>query len=137
MRPKTKEMIKKVSQALTEENYLSADQLAELCHLRPCSIYRIIRIMRLEGIGVLPTKRGYVLAESASQQDDVHFIRTCYGKRASDVIAIQAALPYFEKRWKSVQDRNALKSLLGPISMNVTRTKGMKILLTYKNSKGM
>jgi len=137
MKPKTNDMFKKVHTALIENSYLTANQLAELCGLTVSSIYTIIRKLRLQGIGVHPTKQGYILSEFATKQDDVGFIRRCYGRRAGDFIAIQAANKHINLRWRTVQDKTVLKSLLDPLSSDVTKTKGMQILLTHKNSKGL
>jgi Fe2+ or Zn2+ uptake regulation protein len=137
MKQTTKKLMEKVQEALIEKSYLTAKQLAEICHIKISTIYRIIRLMRLEGIGVLPAKNGYVLAEFAKQSDDVHFVRCCYGRRVSDNIIIQSILPHVEKRWKSISDKTTLKSLLSPMSMNASSLKGMRILLSYKNSKGL
>jgi hypothetical protein len=87
--------------------------------------------MRLNGIGVLPTKKGYVLAEFATKNDDVGFIRRCYGRRASDLISIQAAHTHINRRWKTVSDQTALKTLLGPLVIDLSNSKGAKLLLNY------
>lgn len=131
MKPRSEEMIKKVHTALIEHQYLTAKQLAEICRLRPCSIFRIVRKMRLNGIGVLPTRKGYILSELASKNDDVGFIRRCYGRRTSDFIAIAAARKDINSRWRSVEDSNALKTLLGPLTIDLTNTKGSKLLINY------
>lgn len=137
MKPKINDMLKKVHTALIENSYLTAKQLAEICGLEPSSIYRIVRVLRIQGIGILPTKQGYILSEFATKQDDVGFIRRCYGRRTSDFIAIQAANKHINLRWRSVQDKTALKSLLDPLTIDLSNSKGMQILLTHKNSKGL
>jgi hypothetical protein len=137
MKPKSSDMVQKVHDALIENEYQTAAQLAERCGLETSSIYRIVRMMRLQGIGVLPTKNGYVLSEFAKKSDDVGFIRRCYGRRTSDIIAIQAAANDINGRWNKVEDKTNLKLLLAPLSIDVRNSKGMKILLSYKNSKGM
>jgi hypothetical protein len=122
-------MFEKVKKALIENEYQTAKQLAERCHLRTCSIFRIIKNMRLNGIGVLPTKKGYVLSEFATKNDDVGFIRRCYGRRTSDMIAIQAARSDINRRWKGVEQAT-LKTLLGPLVVDLS--KNSKFLLNYK-----
>lgn len=129
MKSKINEMIKKVHTALIENQYCKAKQLAELCHLKPSSIYRIIRMMRIEGIGVLPTKNGYILSEFATKRDDVGFIRRCYGRRAGDFLAISAARKHINSRWRSVTDTAALKTLLEPLVVDLLNSKGNKLLL--------
>ncbi|MDD5649355.1 MAG: hypothetical protein PHF86_02910 [Candidatus Nanoarchaeia archaeon] len=137
MKPKLNDMIEKVHDALITNEYLTAKELSKKCGLKPCSIYRIIRKMRLSGVGVHPTKKGYVLSEFATKSDDVGFIRRCYGRRSSDFIAIQASLKDINLRWKSVPDKNSIKTMLFPLNVDPSSWKGSKILLSYKNSKGI
>lgn len=121
---KTELMIKKVNTLLIENKYMQAQELAKRCHVKIFTIFRIIRLLRLKNIGVIATKNGYILSEFASQQDDVHFIRSCYGRRLSDYIAIQASKNDIDKRWKGEIDRKALAGLLGPIDINLGKISG-------------
>lgn len=135
---KVDDMVKKVHTYLLEnDEYVTAQRIAEYCHISVSSVYRIIKLLRLQMIGVLPTKNGYILSEFATKADDVGFIRRCYGRRASDFIAIQAALPHINSRWNKIEDKHNLKSLLAPLSSDISKSTGMKVLLKYKNSKGL
>lgn len=125
--------MQKVHTALLENNYQTAKQLAKHCNFQPCSIYRIVRMLRLQGIGVIPKKKGYVLSEFALKTDDVGFIRRCYGRRVSDFISIHAALKHINGRWKTLQDKSAMQQMLLPLSSNLMTSKGMKILLTQSS----
>lgn len=132
MRFRAVDFVKKVHTALLENNYQTADELAEKCYLKRSTIYRVIRLLRIENIGVISTKKGYILSEFAKKSDDVGFIRRCYGRRASDFIAIQAALKDINSRWNSISDKKIMSIMLHPLSTNISKTQGMKALLSQK-----
>lgn len=102
MRSKATEMYNKVLSILQETpEHITAKKLAQKTNLSIGSIYKIISIMRDNGIGVIPRHRqGYILAEFASQQDDVHFARRLNSQFARNVVAMQSAAPHILKRWK-------------------------------------
>ena len=125
-------MINKVYKLLQENEYITSQEIIKKIKMAKGSVFRIIRLMRIKGIGVLSTRKGYVLSEFAKQRDDVYFIRMMYGRRASDMIAIQAALPHIKTRWHDEVDQRNFKSMLHPLTSDLS--KGMKILLTYKNN---
>lgn len=138
MRQKVAESLNKVKNALIENEYQTANELAEKCRMRPCSVYHIIRNMRVSGIGIMATNKGYVLSEFAKKTDDINFIRRLYGRRASDFIAISAAQPDIQKRWKTIEEKRELQLLVAPLSVDISNSKGMKILLSKTtNSKGI
>ena len=140
VRQRTEEMIQRVHKSLLKNPhiYLSSYSLASKLHVKPSCIRRIIRHMRLRNIGILPAKKGYILSKYASQSDDVHFIRLCYGRRTSDYITLEAARPDIEKRWNTIENKNNLSLLLKPLSVDLSSdSKQMKVLLTYSNSLGM
>jgi biotin operon repressor len=139
MREKTKMMIKKVHDLLLQNEYITSYDLAKKCHLHPWSIRRIIKHLRIQGIGIITTNKGYILAEYAKQSDDVTFVRRIMGRRASDTICIQAARRHIQKRWKSVEGKNNINNVLNFLSPinGVTKVEtSLKYLLTYVNSKG-
>ena len=120
MRSSTIEMMKKVKNLLIETpNYLSAQDIAEHCNLSVSSVYRLIRMMRLEGIGIHVTPHGYVLSEFAEKKDDTHFMRRLNGRRTSDIIAIQAAAPHIKKRWSAVEDKKNMGIILAPLNSDI------------------
>lgn len=140
MQKKTELMINKVKHLLLKNNYIHAFELAKLCGLSPVSIYRIIRLLRLEGIGVIPTKKGYILSEFAQKPDDVGFMRRCFGRRTSDIIALGAMENDIRKRWSAVEDKNNLNNIFKYLSIKPTNTekaqKSIKYMLTHVNGKG-
>lgn len=142
MHKKTELMINKVKDLLIKNNYISAIEIAKHCKLSVFSIYRIIRFIRLEGIGIVPTQKGYILSEFAQKSDDVGFIRRCFGRRTSDIISLSAMEKDLCSRWGSVEDRNNLHNVLKYFSINPAGTtkdkaqKSMKYMLTYVNGKG-
>jgi Lhr-like helicase len=139
MRERTKMMIKKVHDLLLQNEYITSYDLAKKCHLHPWSIRRIIKYLRIEGIGIITTSKGYILAEYAKQMDDVTFVRRIMGRRASDTISIQSARRHIQKRWRSVEGKNNINNVLNflsPINNDTKAETSLKYLLTYVNSKG-
>lgn len=119
LQSKTLEMFEKVKTLLIENDYMFAEDIAKKCHLSSASIYRLIRIMRMEGIGVQPTPKGYVLSEFAQKRDDVHFLRRLNGRRTSDFIAVRAATPFLKKRWSTMEDKRNLGLIIGPLQSDL------------------
>ena len=117
MRSNTKEMETKVETIFNEAFPVSAKYLSKQCNLSQSSIYKIIRNMREKGKGIIATKKGYLLAKHASKKDDVSFLRKINGRRTSDYVALSAALPDIEKRWKGIE-HNELKSICAPLLVN-------------------
>ena len=140
MYEKTKTMMNKVRTYLVENEYISAEELAKKCHCCNGTIYRIIRNLRLSGIGVIPTRNGYVLSEFAKKSDDVGFIRRCFGRRTSDIIALAAVENDVRLRWSGVEDKNNINNILKYLSIKPTNTEkaksGIKYLLSSVNGKG-
>lgn len=116
MRSSTIEMLQKVKSLLIDNEYMSGQDLAKKCHLSPGSIYRIINLMRKEGIGVHVTPKGYILSEMAAKKDDTHFLRRLNGRRASDFYAIQSSGPHIKKRWRGVENKSNIESILISLS---------------------
>jgi hypothetical protein len=136
MRAKTEVVIKKVLDALTAEpEPQRAKVLAKKCRCSVITIYRAIRIARIEkNIGIHPTKSGYLLSEFAKKTDDVHFLRVLNGRRSSDYIALQTAAPHMRKRWNTVEDQRTLQIVMSPLTSGGDMLKrGIKILLSYRN----
>jgi len=120
MRAKTVEIMKKVKALLLESpEYLPANVLSEKCRTPLSTIYRVIRLMREEDIGVHNTPNGYILSEFAQKTDDTHFLRRLNGRRTSDYFSINAAAPHIKKRWKGVEDKRNLGLIMGPLNVDV------------------
>lgn len=134
--------VKKIMRLLKPGGYIDSYELSIKSNLSRVMIYRLIRKMRLDGIGIIPTKRGYILSEFAQLKDDVSFIRRCLGRRTSDIIAMSAAEKDIINRWKSIPNgRNKLTPLITHLTASSTvQTKadiGMKFMLSYINEKGL
>jgi hypothetical protein len=126
---RNEDWIKRVKDALTKKRYMKTSDLAECFHVSFFTIHRIIKLMRCNGIGILPSKKGYILSEFASQSDDLYFIRWCYGRRVNENITLNAARNDILSRWTRLEDRKAMKSLLGPIETGIDSVnKGLKLL---------
>lgn len=139
MRSSTKDMMKKVRDILIDTNgYVPAEELCKQTSMSPGSIYRIIRNLRLNGFGVIPTPKGYVAAEFAERKDDVHFLRRLSGMRAGAYIALRAAKPHIEHRWRGLEQKNQLRLILAPLSGNFDKiTVSAKVLQElYKKNNG-
>lgn len=134
MREKTAIMVKKVHDLLTEHNYLTTTDIKNALRIKTWKIYQIVRYLRIEGIGIIPTKKGYILSESAQRSDDVHFIRKCFGRRTSDLIALNAAQADIETRWNAVEDKSNISQVFRYLAVNPTNTnkakEGIKYLLS-------
>jgi len=137
---RTEEMLNKIKTLLLKNNYIDAASLAKECNLSVHSIYRAIRILRVNGTGIIPTKNGYILSEFAKKSDDVGFIRRCFGRRTSDVIALSAINKDIQKRWASIEDQKNMSAVFKYLSIKQTGTekakKSMKYMLSYVNGKG-
>lgn len=140
MQQKTKLMMGKVKDLLIKNEYINAYELAKECKLSTPSIYRIIRNLRLEGVGIIPTKNGYILSEFAKKSDDVGFIRRCFGRRTSDIIALGSIEKDVRLRWNGVEDKTNINNVLKYLSIKPTNTEkaktGIKYLLSSVNGKG-
>ena len=140
MHKKTETMINKVKTILFENEYMSSSEISKRCHCSNQTIYRIIRKLRLMGVGVIPTKQGYILSEFAKKSDDVGFIRRCFGRRTSDIIALKAIEKDVNLRWNAVTDKNNINNIFKYLSINPTNTDkakcGIKYMLTSVNGKG-
>lgn len=140
MRDKTVIMLNKIKQALITNEYLTAQEIAKLCHFSTQSAYRAIKLLRLQGIGIIPTVKGYVLSEYAKKKDDVHFIRRCFGRRTSDLLAIKTAESDIKKRWKAVNDKVNIKGALTFLKTDLVSPdqakNNVKYLLSSVNGKG-
>ena len=136
MRPKTEEMVRKAHDfMLSSTHHVRAKDIAKYCHISTTAVYRIIKLLRLNNVGILPVHKGYILSECATKIDDVEFLRRANGRRTSDFLSVKAAEKDILQRWNSISDRRDMKLILSPLtsSVNVLR-RGMKILLS-KNGK--
>lgn len=123
MRQKTLDMLNKITNLLKEREYLQAPDLAKRCNLSTSSIYRLIRIMRQEGVGIHITNKGYILSEDAGLKDDTNFLRRLNGRRVSDYYAIQSAMPYIKKRWRGLEDKRNIRTIHESLSINLKALK--------------
>ena len=139
MKSRIKQMIPKVLNMLKDNHYQTAEHLAKETGLSTYSIYRMVRIMRYDGVGIISTQKGYVLSKYAFKNDDVHFLRVLHGRRTSDFVALTAAAPDIRKRWSSFKQGEQLKQIISPLKLNVaTLKRGIKVLLSCeKNSEKM
>lgn len=134
MQQKTVDMMEKMKGLLVDHEYTTAGELAESCGLSKGSIYRMIRKMRESGVGVIPAKKGYILAEYAQRTDDVHFLRKLNGRRTSDYIAVRAAEHALKRRWRSISDRETLKMLVSPLRANLKMLQRSEAILRKKSN---
>lgn len=143
MRIKSERYLKKVKDILIKNEYMKASEIATKCHIKPWKVYQLIRQLRIVGIGVIPTRKGYILSEYAKFGDDTGFIRRCMGRRTSDIVAIEAAKKDILTRWKSIPEgKNNLSPLIYHISNHDKKiaekaTQGLKFMLSHVNGKGI
>lgn len=134
--------VKKIMRLLEAGDYVDSYQLSSKSGMSRIMIYRLIRKMRIDGIGIIPTKRGYILSEFAQLTDDVSFVRRCLGRRTSDIIAMGASKKDILSRWYSIPDgKNNLTPLIShltaPITIQNKAQKGLKFMLSHINNKGV
>ena len=125
------DMNKKVISILSIGMPIFGKDLAKKCGLKVSSIYRIIRIIRKNHIGIIPTKNGYLLAEHAEKKDDVFFLRKLNGRRASDYIALNNCIDEIQKRWKGIEQKQ-LRQIIEPL---YTSQESLTISLSILNKK--
>lgn len=95
--------------------YLRANDIAKKLSLSKGSVYRAIRILREEMVGIHSAKDGYVISEAATVQDDVHQMRRWNGRRTSDAIAAHAAAPHIRERWSGITDKGQYRTIMEPL----------------------
>ena len=130
MKPKINEMMTKVKNILIDNDYQTSIDLSKKTGLSRSRVFQLIRKMRMSGVGVLPSKKGYILSEFASKADDVGFLRRIYGRRASDFISLKAASVDLNKRWKTQIEKQQLQLMIQPLSVDLSSSKGMTALLS-------
>jgi biotin operon repressor len=116
-------------------HYLRAKDISEHLKISVSTVYKMISIMRLQGIGIHSTKSGYVLSEYATIQDDVHIMRVINGRRTSDTIMLQAALPYIKERWNTKKDERSLNIISKPLITNISKLSISRKLIESEKEK--
>lgn len=149
MRASTKDMMDKIHNRLInvkksdkkdgKVSYVNMDALLEECNLSKASIYRCMRLLRENGIGIYHRVGfGYVLAEFAGQKDDVHTLRRINGRRTSDMINLHAAHNWMKSRWKTDWERRQLSAAIRPLLPSLPELEQSNtVLLKFQNSLGM
>ena len=99
MQVKSKEMLTRVKQILVDNQYVYAHQIASQTGLTTAGVYKAISILRVSGIGVYASRKGYILAEFATQRDDIENSRKLVSRRTADYINFSAAERHMKKRW--------------------------------------
>lgn len=129
MRASTKEHMKKVQSKIEEGIPMKAKDLAKRSRMSVGSIYRVIKLLRSDGVPIMRTKSGYLHAAHAEKRDDVYVLRMINGRHAADVMMLEACRNEMQKRWHNVEERKQLMIAMSPLtpSMN-TLQRGMKLL---------
>ena len=118
---------------LKDEN-MTAKELSRKLNACSNTIHKAIRKLRERGIGIHPGRKGYILSEFATRQDDVHFSRRVMSRRVSDAIALQAAFPHIEKRWDGIEHfRSSIRMI---VDDNVKKLKtNLDVIEVYRENK--
>ena len=132
----------KIQSLLKDHTHLYAKEISEAIGLSNSAVWGLIRKLRIKGIGIMTTNKGYILADKASKADDINFLRRLHGRRASDLLAIQSCQGAIQKRWNSDSDRKLLLSMSTPLAspkQYLMAKKGMAVVLTLSSElkKGM
>lgn len=114
---KTKTQSNQIMSILKKNAYVKAKQLAKLANIPQYRVYLLVRIMRENGVPIMPTKQGYILAHAATLADDVYFIRRLNGRRVSDQVMLDSVHTHIENRWRKAKpdDQKAIKRVMSPI----------------------
>lgn len=126
---------KRFMDILYKNDYSTASELAEKIKKSRATVYRYIRLLREEGVGIMfiPGK-GYIPSNCASKRDDVGFMRGILGRRASDWVAMNSAQKEIKERWISETDQKLFKKLLLEIKpRNADKLNNMYALLSPNN----
>ena len=133
------DLMKKVKELLMEATgHIKANKLAARCRTYEARIYGIIRALK-EGtkttlpLGIHSGKKGYILSEFASKQDDVEYLRRLNGAQTSVFISANAAAPHVRKRWNTLDDKRAYELIFRPFLLGNDLKKGAKILEEKSN----
>ena len=100
---------------LTDNSYTTAKNMAASIGSSVGYVYTLVRKLREEGVGIIATRKGYILSEYAHKKDDVHFLRAINGRRTSDFIAMKAAMPDIKKRWRGDKQNALLLTMSQPL----------------------
>jgi DNA-binding CsgD family transcriptional regulator len=119
MRKKLTDMADKVVTLLTENQYMTTREIADKTHLSVNSVRVIIKHLRSQ-VGIISSRKGHILAEYASVQDDVEFLRRLNGRRASDVMSLEGVRRHIEKRWKTLGYNRQLNLSMKSLDSDVT-----------------
>lgn len=140
MRMTTKQAAKKVEDILrSSTGYEPAKVLAEKIHSPVSTVYRLIRILRLNGVAVYSRSRhGYVLAEYASKQDDTNFLRRANGAVSNWRIQAGQAEQHIRKRWKGHRMMPEVEQAMRPLLISERQLGlSMKAIIKSENSLGI
>jgi hypothetical protein len=135
--PRNKDVLQKIYDSMIDNKYLSAQSLAKICNVSIYMIYKIIRDLRAQNIGVLSTNNGYILSEYATKKDDAEHVVRQAGKFASVQIAMYSAEQDFKIRWNDPNERKLLFSIVTPITRKPLDIKKLQILQSKTNSWGI
>lgn len=138
LRKSTAETVERLKKYLQSNAYVSALTVAVDLKVKPSAVYRAVRILRTQGVGIHPSQTGYVLSEIATKKDDVGLLRRVNGRRTSDYITISAAMPHIEKRWHSFPDKTHLRIALGGLlPSSKVLSKGCQVLNLLNKKKAL
>lgn len=131
-----------VQSLLEDHTHMHAKEISKKTGLSEGAVWGIVRKLRIRGIGIMTTNKGYIMADKATKADDINFLRRLHGRRASDLLAIQSCQDAIKRRWHSNADRKLLLSMATPLAnpkQFLMAKKGMAVVLTLSSElkKGM
>ena len=128
------QLFENAQNVLKTKQYASASDLAVACGVSVQYIYQVIRKMREKKIPIMNGRYGYVLANEATVQDDVHFMRRLNGRRVSDIVALDSCIKHIKPRWSPGKERQLLLGVTSPLLGNQTQLiKNNKLLGSFEN----
>lgn len=117
------ELKKRVLSLINEYDHPSARFIAEKMKVSPGTVYRVVRLLREENIGILPGKGGYIMAEDATVQDDTHFMRRAVSSYTSNKLILNGARKYIIERWHKLPQYKDVKLIVGAFEVGETEMK--------------
>ena len=115
MRQRTVEMLTKAHAIIQEGIPIRGKELAKLCGMKPSAGCRLVRLLREGGVGIQPTKIGYVMPDNATIKDDLYVLRKVNGRRAADFLMLQGIVGEMKKRMIGTFGEQKYNQIVGPL----------------------
>lgn len=120
----------------TKGTHITAEEIGVKLAVCTATVYKAIRHLREMGLGIMQTKKGYILSANAKPTDDVNYLRILLARRTSDYISMTAAMPDIKNRWNRIEGGSGrlLNLIEAPLKSGSSLfSGGVKALLRIEN----